>query len=337
MSRYLLGVDGGNAKTDYLLFTEDGDYVDYLSAKTVSHEAELGFDGMEYAMTRQLMRLCKKNGIQLDDIAAAGMGLAGADLPWQMEELKKRVRKIGIRLFDLNNDAVLGIKAALPQGVGLSAVNGAGTAVVGFDELGKTLQIGGMGPISGDYAGGTYIFTRIMSGLYDYHYRFGGISSMYPKILKAYSIEPSGLSELIGNSERLYGLTPEVIQIANESAKKGDKIAQGIFDNAGRDIGRSAAGCIKNLSFDSMGTEYNPIGIALVGAIWREVDYSGLIDVFIDTASRLSGKICGAIFPSAKPVLGGVYWAKELLDGRPPTKLFRKNAEDAMVLASLQA
>ncbi len=36
--KYVLGVDGGNSKTDYCLYTIEGDYVDLHKAGTCIHE-----------------------------------------------------------------------------------------------------------------------------------------------------------------------------------------------------------------------------------------------------------------------------------------------------------
>ena len=67
MSKYYLGVDGGNTKTDYLLCTADGGFKDVFRTGTCSHEAfENGYDGMEAAMSEQLSRLLERNGIGID-------------------------------------------------------------------------------------------------------------------------------------------------------------------------------------------------------------------------------------------------------------------------------
>ena len=331
MKKYLLGVDGGNTKTDYLLFTPEGDFVDLFNTKTCSHEAvEGGYDGMEYTMTRQLTKMLTKNGLEINNIAAAGMGLAGADLPAQIAELKKRVARIGFVNFDINNDAILGIKAVLPMGIGLCAVNGTGTSVLGYDENANTLQVSGMGPMTGDFAGGSYIFTRIMSRLYEFYYRCGKNSEMYADVLSHFACKPRELPELIGDRKRLYDNVPEVIQIANRAAKNGDLIAMEIFDNVGEEIGKSAAGCISKLSFRGMGTEENPIGIALAGTIWQKVDYRGMVEKLMYTISKLCGKKTEPILLDMPPALGGVIWAKEILDKKPASLEFRKKIEAAM-------
>lgn len=331
MKKYLLGVDGGNTKTDYVLFSTEGDFVDFLHTGTCSHEAvEGGYDGMEQTMRSHIVALLAKNSLTVEDIAAAGMGLAGADLPLQIEELKKRVAAIGLANFKINNDAILGIKAVLPMGIGLCAVNGTGTSVFGNDENGSTSQVSGMGPMTGDFAGGSYIFTRIMSKLYEFHYRMGENSGMFEEILEFFKCDPNDLPSLIGGRKRLFDNAPHVIQIANRHAKDGDEIAKGIFDSAGEEIGKSAAGCISKLSFKGVGTDENPIGIALAGTIWKKVDYSGMIEKLMYTIAKLCGKKSLPILLNVPPALGGVIWAKEILEGKPVLPGFRKKVEAAI-------
>ena len=329
MAKYLLGVDGGNTKTDYLLYTLEGDFVDLFHAKTCCHEVvEGGYDGMEYTMIRQLTKMLTKNGLSIEDIAAAGMGLAGADLPSQITELKKRVKRIGFNCFDINNEAILSIKAVLPMGIGLCAVNGSGTMVLGHDENGSTLQVSGMGHMTGDFAGGSYIFTKIISKTYEFYYRCGKNSDMFAYVLEFFSCKPKDLPDLISDKKRLYDSAPQIIQIANRAAKDGDLIAMEIFDRAGEEIGKSAAGCISKLSFESFGTDNNPIGVALAGTIWQKIDYRGMLEKFMYTVPKLSSKKCDPIFLNVPPALGGVMWAKEILDKKPVSLDFRKKAKD---------
>lgn len=329
MGEYLLGVDGGSAKTEYALYTAGGDFVDFLIAGTCSHdEAAGGFDGMEYAMIRHLTKLLTRNNLDVQDIAAAGLGLFGANLQWQLLELSGRLSKIGLGLFDVHSRAMLGIKAAFQGGVGLCAVNGSGAAVAGFDESGNSFQLGGLGPMSGDLAGGEHIFAKIVSALYDFHFRMGEDSAMFEGLMRLYSCKPHSLPNLIGDG-KIREKMPEAIQIACGAAKQADIVACEIFDSAGRELGRSAAGCIRKLAFYERGTLKNPIGIALLGSIWEKVGYIGMVDAMVDTAVALGGKDCEAALLDTSPAVGGVFWAKELLDGRPPSAEFRKKAKGA--------
>ena len=64
MKKYIIGVDGGNTKTDYLLFDTDGNFVDGLRSGTCSHEGlKDSFDGSYRVMKEQLEILFNRNNI----------------------------------------------------------------------------------------------------------------------------------------------------------------------------------------------------------------------------------------------------------------------------------
>ncbi|MCL2225138.1 MAG: N-acetylglucosamine kinase [Defluviitaleaceae bacterium] len=320
MKKYLLGVDGGNTKTDYLIYTTEGKYVDLLRTGTCSHENfPDGFDGMERVMREQLDKILSRNNIDVTDIAAGGFGLAGADFPWQIEELEKRVAAIGFSRFGVANDGILGIKAACEGGVGLCAVNGTGTVVIGADEKGETMQVGGVGALSGDSAGGSYIRDRIVAALYDFHYRCGPDSSMFPEVLKILGAQPADLRAVIGNYELLHRNMTAIIKAAATAAENSDSTACKIFDHIGESIGKSAAGCIRKLSFSSS----RPIEIVQVGSIWFKIPYPGMNDTFLKTTQSLSGKTCRIVKLNAPAAAGGILWAKELAHNAPPPRSFR--------------
>ena len=73
--------------------------------------------------------------------------------------------------FQLENDGILGVKAASPNGKGICSINGTGTVTVGVDDRGQFLQVGGVGYISGDEAGGSFIVRRTYQAVYDSFYR----------------------------------------------------------------------------------------------------------------------------------------------------------------------
>jgi len=338
MQKYFLGVDGGNTKTDYLLCTIEGDFVDVYRTGTCSHERfESGYDGMEQEMGKQLSHLLSRNGITIDQIASAGFGLAGADLPSQIVELKKRVEKIGFTCYGLSNDGILGIKAASDSGVGLCAVNGTGTVIVGIDEKGDILQVGGVGPLSGDHAGGGFISRQIVSVLYDFYYRFGEDSVMFPQLMDLLKANPADMLTLVSDSDLLSKHTINIIQIGSNAAVAGDAVAKGIFDNVGLSIGRSAAGCIRSLSFEGLGTAQAPIDIVLVGSIWHEIPYKGMQATFMQTVQGLSGQHCRPIILQSPSATGGVLWAKEIADGIPVTADYRKKLLDAITMEKYEA
>ena len=90
MKKYVIGVDGGNTKTDYLLFDIEGNFIDGLRSGTCSHESPKigGFEGAHLVMKENIELLLKQNNLSIKDIASGAFGLAGVDSPFQKEALE---------------------------------------------------------------------------------------------------------------------------------------------------------------------------------------------------------------------------------------------------------
>ena len=316
---YILGVDGGNSKTDYLLCTTDGSFVDILREPTCSHE-HMGYEKMQITMGEHLSKLFGKNNITVKNISAAAFGLAGADLPDQLTELNKRIVNLGFEKYALANDGILGVKAVAEAGI--CAVNGSGTVVVGIDEKGTVLQVGGIGPLSGDYAGGYHIARQGILAVYSKYFRGGKDTVVAQEMLKLLSAgSPNDLPTAISEYRFDADSAKTMIQLIDKAAASGDAVSAWILESAGANCGEGVAGCIKNLSFE------NEITIIKAGSIWNKVKYSGLGKSFEDTIrSTVPNKIRIELLQSP-PALGAVFWAKEI-SGTRVDDMYRKTMRD---------
>ena len=325
--KYLLGVDGGNSKTDYLLCRANGDFVDILRCPTCSHEAfKDSYDGMEAAMKSHLDQLFRRNNIAVGDIAMGAFGLAGADLPGQIDELNKRVARLGFNRFVLANDGILGVKAMAKSGV--CAINGAGTVIVGIDDSGEMLQVGGIGHISGDYAGGGHIMRTGVSAVYNYFYRIGTQSAIVPKILEILKVtEPANLPPTISNNRLLIQNMTEIITVIDEAALGGDDVARRILDDTGVNVAEGVCGCIRNLAFDG-----SHVTVIMAGSIWNKIKYPGMMDSFKATVSANAPIPCQFELLQAPPALGAIFWAREIYDNTEDIEPYRKKMLDFLTL-----
>ena len=85
--KYILGVDGGNTKTDYYLFDTDGNFIDMYRGGTCSHEGlKDAFDGTYRVMKEVFDEFLGKHNLTPSDITASCFGLAGDDLPYHRRE-----------------------------------------------------------------------------------------------------------------------------------------------------------------------------------------------------------------------------------------------------------
>jgi N-acetylglucosamine kinase-like BadF-type ATPase len=307
--KFILGVDGGNSKTDYLLCRADGTFVDILRASNCSHENnDRGYDWMQETMQGHVDTLCKKNNIKIEDIVAVGFGLAGADEPGQVKELTNRIKHIGFTRFEVANDGILGVKAIASSGV--CSINGSGTVTLGIDDTGKLLQVGGIGGLSGDAAGGGHISSMAVKMVYHAFFRAGKKTSMADGVLNLMKLNgPEELHAAINRYGWRSGISRELIQLADREAQAGDEVAMKIFDDMGVSMAEGVVGCVQNLTFNG------EIVVVKAGSIWNVIGYKGMIDHYVRTIREGIKNPVRFELLETTPALGALFWAKELLDG----------------------
>ncbi|WP_058302056.1 N-acetylglucosamine kinase [Gorillibacterium timonense] len=312
--KYVIGVDGGNSKTDYFLFDRDGGYVDHWHTGTCSHEQFTdGFAGASREMTAKLNGIMKRNGLSIADVEAAAFGLAGADLPSQKERLGQIVEQIGIRRYALDNDSFLGIKAGCESGVGVCSINGSGTVTGGISPSGRRLQVGGVGELSGDEAGGFYLGRRVLRAVYDAWFRMGPKTEMTEPVMRLLGI-PSPERYLEFAAERTYSRTlpnTELMRILFGAADRGDEAAAAIIGHTAKQLAQSTAGCINGLDFG------DEVDVILAGSVWLKAESPLLFDRYREEVAKLIDRDCRYRQLEVPPATGGVLWALELAWGRP--------------------
>ncbi len=318
--KYVLGVDGGNTKTDYFLFDLMGNHVDSIRKGTCSHEAlRDSFAGTKRVMTEHLNELFNRNNISVDDIAGAAFGLAGADVVSQKIELNRVIKEIGFKNFALDNDGILGVKAGSISGYGVCSINGTGTVVVGVDDHNEFLQVGGVGYISGDEAGGAYLVRRTFQAVYDSLYRMGEQTVLKDEIFNLYGIKENRLflDKIVELTEKRLIDRTTVIKILFKSAASNDAVAVSILEQAGICMGLAVAGCINNLNFTST------VPIVLAGSVWVKATTDHMLNAFKNIISHHVHKECEFIILNSTPASGAVIWALEIANGTVPNQELR--------------
>ena len=314
--KYVLGVDGGNTKTDYFLFNENEEFVDHLRAGTCSHEAlDDGFDGAYRVMKKCIEELLHRNKLQISDIAAAAFGLAGVDVPFQKVALENVVKKIGFTNFVVVNDSAIGIKVGTTKGYGICCVNGTGTSNSGIDKYGNYLQVGGIGDISCDWAGGGFVAEEVVRAAYSAAYRMGEATSLSEIVYNKLGIK--GKEELMDGiaskfKRRRFDYTALTIACFEE-ANKGDKVALDILYRMGDNCARSGAGLITNLKFE------DEVDACLVGSVWVKGACDHALKTYKQKIEEYSGKKVNVYVLTVPPATGAIVWALELLTGKYPS------------------
>jgi len=306
LAGYVLGVDGGNTKTDYFLFDVTGNYVGSLRDGTCSHEA-VGYESAESLLNARIRQLLTMHGLKMSDVRAGAFGLAGIDNHYQHSRFTEIIGRMGIPDFAVDNDSFLGIFAGTSQGHGVCSINGTGTVAGGIDPSGGRLQVGGIGYLVGDDAGGSYIAHSGVRAVYDSFFRCGEKTIMTEPIFKIMGItDPSELMYGIGNMEAELGKA-EVTRIVFAAAGMDDGPALMILDESARQLAKTGAGCARNLDFGK------DIEVVLAGSVWVKAESPVLFNRYRKYMEDfLPGKNLSFNLLREPPATGAVLWALSL-------------------------
>lgn len=312
---YVIGIDGGNSKTDYYLFDLSGGLKDHIHSGTCSHEQfEDGYASAFRVMNEQIALLLERNGLSISDVAAGAFGLAGADIPSQKANLNEVARRIGFTRYALDNDSFLGIKAGSERGYGICSINGSGVCTGGISPSGARLQIGGVGSdLSGDEGGGFYLGRRVIRAIYDSFYRLGPETVMTASVMGL--LDASGKETFMETAlEAMWARKlpyTELVTLLLDSAEAGDAVAMGIVDHSARQLAYSTVGCISHLDF----ADDEPVDVVMAGSVWVKAASPVMRDRYKQIVSELTGRQCRFLLLQEPPAAGAVLWALELAHG----------------------
>lgn len=144
------GIDGGGSKTLAVVVDADGQERGRGTAGS-SNYATVGVDRAISEIRASLVGAARAAGDEVP-VAAAWIGLAGVDRPADQTALLPHLRQIAGRVH-LTNDADL-VLTALPGAVGIAAIAGTGSIMLGRDTQGRTARVGGWGHVIGDEGSG---------------------------------------------------------------------------------------------------------------------------------------------------------------------------------------
>jgi len=314
--KYILGVDGGNTKTDYYLFDTQGHFIDMYRGGTCSHEGlHDSFDGTYRVMKQVFDEFLGKHNLTPSDITASCFGLAGDDLPYQHKRLCDKLDLLGFKNYTLVNDSALGIKVGTTKGYGVCSINGTGTSVTGIGKDGKSIQVGGIGYITGDEAGGRFIAKRVVRAAFDEVMRFGKKTSLTPITLNL--LGNTSEEQLMEDITLVYNgrkVDYNILTIACfEEANKGDEVALEILTEMADGLARSAASAVVRLDLGETPE------VVLAGSVYVKGSCPVLVNEVKRRIDMYSNKKCDSQVLMVPPATGAIIWAYELATGSYPS------------------
>jgi N-acetylglucosamine kinase-like BadF-type ATPase len=274
----VLAVDGGGSKTDVALLRRDGSV---LGAVRV---AGADWDGRTWAtwghiedtqlvpIHAAIAEAAQRAGFDPDRRPLADVGsfcLAGADLPSDDRRLLSWLRRNGwVNEPILRNDTFAVLRAGTERTWGVAVVCGYGTNCAGVAPDGRVARFPAIGPISGDWGGGSEL-----GGLAAWH-AIRSQDGRGPKTALQRSVPtffgfrtPRQLMEAVYFEEIGEDRLAELAPLVFREAVGGDAVSRDIIDRQADEIVLMATTAIRRLRMRDL-----DVDVVLGGGIFRNPD-----------------------------------------------------------------
>jgi N-acetylglucosamine kinase-like BadF-type ATPase len=267
---YWLGVDGGGTNSRAAIVDEAG----IALGEGRSDAANLLRVGLENAVLHihQAVRdACREAGMEISQIAAACIGLAGVSQPdYHRQMLDALKAALPIPAIQLETDARVALAGATGNQPGVVIIAGTGSIACGINSRGRFARAGGWGPIMGDEGSGSYIGRRALeSVMMSYDFR-GEATSMTAPVLRHFGVSsPPELTTVIYDSSakekgEVQAKIAQLSRVAVEAAEQGDEVAIGILRDAASELAKTALAVI-----DQLRMERDTFRVAYVGGVFE--------------------------------------------------------------------
>jgi len=268
VSRWFLGVNGGQSSTTALIGDEAGQVAGLGRGGPCNHvssaEARSRFTA---AIGGAVGSALREAGIAEANFEAACVGLSGG--PADKDALVRDL--VRAQKYSITNDAVIALMGATTGEPGVIAIAGTGSIAFGRNAEGRTARAGGWGYAFGD-EGGAFDLVRqaVRAGLRQEE-GWGPSTALREALLKA-----TGTASMNDLVHRLY--TPEYprariasfAQLVDQAARNGDAVARDILHAGAQALATYVAAVRRQLFHRSEHTRVSYIGGVFESAMLRE-------------------------------------------------------------------
>ncbi len=246
----VIGIDGGGSHT--VAFLAEREQTGVILSQGLAGPSNIQAVGEERAakaLDEAVSAAFAAARFERGPVAAAALGMAGADHPDSVAVIKEIARRLRLATtVEVVNDAVLLLEAGTPDGWGLAVIAGTGSIAFGRSKDGRFDRSGGWGYLLGDegsaYAlalAGTRAVARASDGC--------GDATVLTKTILAFM----GLSEPLQMIDAVYRGTWDRAKLATiaplvlSAAEEGDPIAVGIVEREATELARTTAAAARKL------------------------------------------------------------------------------------------
>ena len=266
MSRYFLGVDGGQSSTLAFIADETGTYLGGGSAGPCNHVgAEGGREKFVSAIEGCLKAACEVAALDPKTIRfeAACLGFSGG--PEDKREILEEMLRVDKLI--VTNDALIALAGATGGEPGIMTIAGTGSISFGRANEGKTVRAGGWGYVYGDEGGAFDITRQALRAMLRYEEGWGPPTRLHEAFLTVTTSRTA--NDLL---HRFYTRgyprkrVAEYAILVDQIAMEGDAVAREILNNAAQHLA-TLAGAVRGQLFKPG----EPAMVSYVGGVFESV------------------------------------------------------------------
>ncbi|MEL7367273.1 MAG: BadF/BadG/BcrA/BcrD ATPase family protein [Myxococcota bacterium] len=246
-------------------------------------------------------------------MTAVAVGMSGAETPSGKRRIEAWVNRVLAPVRCMTEcPAILSLRAATRDAVGVGLVVNQRTSCVGRDRYGRRHAVGGHGAVSGDVGNTDDLAMRVLGAAWMADDGRAGPSSLSTAIPRAVGVDSvQRLPEILERGELSASVAEAVIACLFAEAESGDGLAEKIIEDTGSRLGASAVAGMRALNLRAA----NAV-VVLDGAMFTRPTHQRLVEA---TQKRIISAVNEAhvIVANTPRVLGAVLFARDLMDHAP--------------------
>ena len=226
MKEYIIGIDGGGSKTDFLLTDKELNEVK-RRFDSRSNPNDIGIENACKLIKKNALALCLDAGIDKSDVKAVFAGIAGASSSDFAERIGNALKEAFPQAkAEALHDGMNVLYGAFPDGDGVSVICGTGSSC--FVKKGREIhRIGGYGAF--DMCGNGYEIGRAA-----FAHALRTVDGRDEKTLLSEMMTEKAGGDLLKSLDKIVAMTKKELAscalIVFDAAEKGDKTAVSIID-----------------------------------------------------------------------------------------------------------
>jgi len=303
--KYVIGVDGGGTKTRAVLANLEGKILK-ISKTGSSNLRNVGLKIAFLNISEAILEVV--GGIRKKDILSIFIALAAVEEEFksQKEKLKRKIlknSKISKVLkgeIEIVSDQIVAFKSGTNESDGLVLISGSGCVCHGWKNK-KEAKIGGWGWLN-DEGSGFWVGQKGYQAVFKDLDGRGQKTKIRKLLFKEWRLKSKdGLMKKIYGEDLIRNISL-ISKTVDQAAKLGDRVAQSIMEEAGKELTLLAVSVIKELNFQKQ-----KFPLVLVGKMFKS-------DIVLNKVrkgvQRIAQKV-NFILPKTIPAVGAVKLAIE--------------------------